>query len=1180
MTKRRNRVCRRIAIALTVALLAGQSHAFVLAEENVGDVPQTEISSGETGADVSSNGNVTDDDNGENTNGTEQGGDNEGAIDQNPDDNENKGDQQDDGDGEDKCVCGMKCAEDAVNMDCPICAADYADCAKEAGETVTPLMGENITALADESVETREGEIITHEGIKYVVKEGDRVEVGVQGVNAVSGDITIPGTFEEGGVTYHVTSIGFGAFEKCSDLRNVRILEGVTSIEGQAFEECNSLAGIEIPNSATSIGGAAFRGCSSLNRVRIPENIITIGAYAFVNCRSLNDVELPESVTSIGSEAFAGCSSLTNVKIPRSITNIAESTFYGCSNLSNIELPESVTSIGRNVFRECCNLVSIKIPDSVINIGERAFEDCSSLTDVKISENVTSIGSAAFAGCSSLTSVKIPESVTRIEKGVFLECRKLASVEIPKSVTSIGVSAFGECKSLSGVEIPENVTSIGKYAFAGCSNLIRVKIPEGVKKIEEFTFQSCENLDSVVISENIKEIDRGAFYLCGKLEKIQIVVLSYEDYRFPQIGLSVFDGLPDMKEIFFINGENEEITRQAFIDAFKAAEKADGSNDGKWYGWSYKGVLEGKDTHKVTINAKKDDQPWPFPDCDRIFALSKDGTAFVTDLNDVEAGTYTVYDVTGLTADEFRTKGLNTGVSVTVTDADVSAEVDYYTVTFCDYDAATGETVYGNDTDWKPQTVLKTVGRVAEPATNPTKEGHDFAGWVTAPGRDVKFDFAGTPITAKDTKIYASWTEKTVPVDTYTVTFYDGTQAYGEDTPQKPQKVSAGQKAAKPDAPEKTGWQFAGWKTTDGGSTPYDFDTPVTGTTDIYASWVKETAEQLHITATATEGGDIAPKGDISVTKGGEQTFTITPDEGNRIKTVTVDGKDVTVELKDTLARVQAGARYYTFTNVTENHTIRAEFESDGNTPGGGDNPNPGGGGDNPNPGGGDGGDNPNPGGGGDNPTPGGNEGDNQNPGGGSDTGGSGGGNSGDSGGNSGGGDSAGNGQTAAGSETTSLQAGSGAAGTSASINTASDGSKAADGSASSATGQTANTTGSAVSGSALSASGQTADADGTAADGREPGTGDTAHMEVYATIAMIAGLTYLLLYFMEESRGMTEREKDVFVAAFIRWGKKGGAFRKGCAVVAIFCLLAYYHAIGKHVGQNALNEKYLGQVL
>lgn len=56
MLKRRNRVYRRIAVALTVALLAGQSQALVLAEE--GDAPQTEIA-GETGTNTSDSGNDT-----------------------------------------------------------------------------------------------------------------------------------------------------------------------------------------------------------------------------------------------------------------------------------------------------------------------------------------------------------------------------------------------------------------------------------------------------------------------------------------------------------------------------------------------------------------------------------------------------------------------------------------------------------------------------------------------------------------------------------------------------------------------------------------------------------------------------------------------------------------------------------------------------------------------------------------------------------------------------------------------------------------------------------------------------------------------------------------------------------------------------------------------------------------
>lgn len=83
-----------------------------------------------------------------------------------------------------------------------------------------------------------------------------------------------------------------------------------------------------------------------------------------------------------------------------------------------------------------------------------------------------------------------------------------------------------------------------------------------------------------------------------------------------------------------------------------------------------------------------------------------------------------------------------------------------------------------------------------------------------------------------------------------------------------------------------------------------------------------------------------------------------------------------------------------------------------------------------------------------------------------------------------------------------------------------------------------------------------------TAQNAKEPKTGDATYVEIYATMAMIAGLTWLLLNFMEEGRGMTEREKEVFVAAFIRWAKKGGLFRRCCAMAAIFCILVYYHAV------------------
>lgn len=70
------------------------------------------------------------------------------------------------------------------------------------------------------------------------------------------------------------------------------------------------------------------------------------------------------------------------------------------------------------------------------------------------------------------------------------------------------------------------------------------------------------------------------------------------------------------------------------------------------------------------------------------------------------------------------------------------------------------------------------------------------------------------------------------------------------------------------------------------------------------------------ITASAGQGGSIAPNGTVSVAKGESKQFTITPSEGYEIADVKVDG-------------VSKGAKTaYEFTNVIENHTIAASFKA------------------------------------------------------------------------------------------------------------------------------------------------------------------------------------------------------------------------------------------------------------
>lgn len=95
---------------------------------------------------------------------------------------------------------------------------------------------------------------------------------------------------------------------------------------------------------------------------------------------------------------------------------------------------------------------------------------------------------------------------------------------------------------------------------------------------------------------------------------------------------------------------------------------------------------------------------------------------------------------------------------------------------------------------------------------------------------------------------------------------------------------------------------------------------------DVDAKKAKITAKiadiqtQFTITATAGNGGKIAPTGATNVYKGTSKAFTITPNDGYHVDSLTVDGTAVDVVTE------------YTFSDVTANHTIAVTFAKDAMT--------------------------------------------------------------------------------------------------------------------------------------------------------------------------------------------------------------------------------------------------------
>lgn len=184
------------------------------------------------------------------------------------------------------------------------------------------------------------------------------------------------------------------------------------------------------------------------------------------------------------------------------------------------------------------------------------------------------------------------------------------------------------------------------------------------------------------------------------------------------------------------------------------------------------------------------------------------------------------------------------------------------------------------------------------------------------------------------------------------------------------------------------------------------------------------------------------------------------------------------------------------------------------------------------------------------------------------------GGNSGNTGGNEGGGDSGNIGGNQGGDSGNIGAIESGDNGNSEGGNSANNGGNEAGGNNSSAADSTGNgaDSGGGTDDATKPVSVKLTDAAGGSTDSRtddkskdnEPKTGDDTPFALYAALAMISGLAYVMLYFADRRRGMTKERKQELVAGIVGWAKSGGRMRRAFALAAIFIILVYYHSIGK----------------
>lgn len=144
------------------------------------------------------------------------------------------------------------------------------------------------------------------------------------------------------------------------------------------------LSEVILPDSVEKIGMHAFERCINLKHIRLSANLREIGLEAFLYCSSLRRIDLPDGFQRIATSAFRHCRSLEYVRLPEGLRSIMPGAFCFCSELKSIVIPESLREIERNTFSYCKSLSQVRLPDGLLRIHSGAFEGCSSLKRIEI----------------------------------------------------------------------------------------------------------------------------------------------------------------------------------------------------------------------------------------------------------------------------------------------------------------------------------------------------------------------------------------------------------------------------------------------------------------------------------------------------------------------------------------------------------------------------------------------------------------------------------------------------------------------------------------------------------------------------------------------------------------------------------------------------------------------------
>ncbi len=672
-----------------------------------------------------------------------------------------------------------------------------------------------------------------NQGLTYTLNAADHTAtVASYDDSTPDGVIDIPDTVTSGGQTYTVTAIGEYAFipsHTITKVSSVFIPATVTSIGRFAFRCCKFLATVTFAEGSQlkSIGVSAFSGTNPAHprfkEIQIPDSVETIGTNAFQNCQDLESITLPASLKTIESSAFSYCLNLSEIRLPTSLKAIQSYVFDGCSSLETVFYDGSLAQWSQ--INTSNGFLGFSHPSLVMNDYTAQFIPVKDENDPDPPPKTVTITKYTGKG----STVILPSTINSWP------------------VTKIGEDAFQDNTTITSVTIPDSVTEIGANAFAGCTNLTSVTyggdwskltIQSGNPAVEDavnaqlFDFAFTPDNTAVIVKKyngTAADVTIPSHYKGKPVTMIDHAAFHDSAVTSVTIPDSV-TSIPDDAFAFCSQLTNISIPNSVTFIGFAAFNSCT----------SLKSITLPSSLSTIQSSA--------FYNCGNLETIRIPvSVTFIG--NYAFAGCPSSMTVTypgSKTQWDAITKGSNNDA------------LENHLV--CNTLEAT---FTADGTTFAPAQTIDRGEKFTKPA-EPPKENHTFAGWYNG---DEKFDFDADTTNAPNVlELVAKW-----DINKYTVQFVSDYGSFADQTVEHGKPIETDNLTI----PEVEGFTFDGWYTDDTHTKEFDFSTPITSNTTVYAKWTAKdykvsfvtehgdapTSQNVPYNKTATNPGELTEEG-------------------------------------------------------------------------------------------------------------------------------------------------------------------------------------------------------------------------------------------------------------------------------------------------------------------------------